>query len=197
MSVDDILDVIDAGLQSSSEAGEQFDPEMCARCQRGPLADDRGLCAGCRAFLLGDSDRDPVGANSSPIEAMADQMSRDMLLYGSVHTITTSATEPELWPGIEEGATILVGGQHYTVTAVDRSRPGNVIVSVVPYRSPMAGRCLVCGEAEHDGECTRTDMAAPLGYCPAPPEMASERVRRLERELLAQHRRSQRRTNRW
>lgn len=57
---DDILDLIDAGLQSSTEHGYGTDPnpDLCARrCGNKPA--DGDLCAGCRAFLLGDSDEDP------------------------------------------------------------------------------------------------------------------------------------------
>lgn len=59
--VDDILDLIDAGLQSTTEAayGTDFRPGQCARCQRNEPAEGGDLCPGCRAFLLGDSDDDP------------------------------------------------------------------------------------------------------------------------------------------
>lgn len=59
--VDSILDVIDAGLQSSSDHGYGTDhrPEACARCQRHDPVEGGDLCEGCRAFLLGDVDEDP------------------------------------------------------------------------------------------------------------------------------------------
>lgn len=69
-SVDRVLDAIDVGLQ---RAGSVFDlgpgeqgygtdrnPERCARCQRHDPAEGGDLCAGCRAFLLGDTDDDPI-----------------------------------------------------------------------------------------------------------------------------------------
>lgn len=60
-NVDRILDLIDAGLQSSPEAGYGTDhqPDACARCQEHPPVEDGDLCDGCRTFLLGDSDSDP------------------------------------------------------------------------------------------------------------------------------------------
>lgn len=59
--VDDILDVIDAGLQSSWESGYGTDyrPDQCVRCQCAPPVEDGSFCAGCRAVLLGDSDDGP------------------------------------------------------------------------------------------------------------------------------------------
>lgn len=60
---DDILDLIDAGLQSSIEEGYGDDTgDGCVRCRRiftmGPDA-AADICAECRAFLLGDADTDP------------------------------------------------------------------------------------------------------------------------------------------
>lgn len=59
LTTDRILDVIDAGLQSSPEPGYGTDhtPGMCARCQHTELTDG-DLCSPCRAFLLGDTDKD-------------------------------------------------------------------------------------------------------------------------------------------
>ena len=69
-TADRILDVIDAGLQSSDEHGYGTDhtPDRCARCQRHE-PDLGDLCTGCRSFLLGDSDDDPsrfVPRSASP-----------------------------------------------------------------------------------------------------------------------------------
>lgn len=64
--VDDILDVIDAGLQTptaetirdtSYNAPDRRD--LCVRCQRNEPAEG-DWCSGCRAFLLEDSDDDPM-----------------------------------------------------------------------------------------------------------------------------------------
>ena len=58
---DEILGIIDGGLQSSSEPGfgDDYRRDRCVRCQRNDPADDGDLCDGCRAFLLDDSDEDP------------------------------------------------------------------------------------------------------------------------------------------
>jgi hypothetical protein len=55
------LAAIDAGLQSSPEHGYGTDvwPDRCARCQLHPPVADGSLCAGCRTYLLGDTDTDP------------------------------------------------------------------------------------------------------------------------------------------
>lgn len=58
--LDAVLDLIDGGLQSSRERGYGTDiPGLCARCQRYEPEPDGALCAGCRAFLLGDIGKDP------------------------------------------------------------------------------------------------------------------------------------------
>lgn len=68
MSVDDILDLIDAGLQSSPESGCHTDvcPDRCARCRRHDRPADGDLCPGCRAFLLEDSAEDPMRPTVTP-----------------------------------------------------------------------------------------------------------------------------------
>lgn len=54
--LDRVLAAIDAGLQSSPETGHAVDlRDRCARCQRHEPAGGGDLCAGCRAFLLGDA----------------------------------------------------------------------------------------------------------------------------------------------
>lgn len=60
--VDRILDILDVGLQTSAEHGYGTDRDagQCARCQCHEPMPDGDLCAGCRAFLLGDSDDDPT-----------------------------------------------------------------------------------------------------------------------------------------
>lgn len=63
-STDRILDLIDAGLQSSSESDRYLDVapsvgEGCVRCGAGDVPEGGDLCDGCRAFLLGDSEDDP------------------------------------------------------------------------------------------------------------------------------------------
>ena len=61
--VDRILDVIDAGLQSSPEAsyGEiSYGDKTCVRCRSTDLEPSGEFCGPCRAFLLGDSEDDPA-----------------------------------------------------------------------------------------------------------------------------------------
>jgi hypothetical protein len=53
-----ILDLIDAGLQSSDETDYGFDGEGCIRCRA--KVEEGDFCPGCRAFLLEDSDEDPT-----------------------------------------------------------------------------------------------------------------------------------------
>lgn len=62
---DRILDLIDNGLQSSHEpACDAGSPDLCARCQCHEPAEGGDLCAGCRAWILEDSNEDP--ANLEP-----------------------------------------------------------------------------------------------------------------------------------
>lgn len=49
---DDILTLIDNGLQTSSEHGYSFDNGRCVRCQKAAPAESSAWCEGCRAFLL-------------------------------------------------------------------------------------------------------------------------------------------------
>jgi hypothetical protein len=79
VSVDRILDVIDAGLQSSTEMGYGSDrwPDRCVRCQEATPAESGDLCAGCRAFLLGDSDVDPRDPWSLPRGQMEVELEAD------------------------------------------------------------------------------------------------------------------------
>lgn len=64
-TTDRILDVIEAGLQRSTETGYGTDarPGSCARCQAHEPVEGGDLCDGCRAFLLDDSDTDPAHRN--------------------------------------------------------------------------------------------------------------------------------------
>lgn len=57
---DDILDLIDVGLQSSTEFAVSVGPlDACVRCGLAPLV-DAALCPGCRDFLSADTDMDPA-----------------------------------------------------------------------------------------------------------------------------------------
>lgn len=101
--IDDILAVIDAGLQSSNEHGYGDDdfPDWCARCQRHAPADDGDLCAGCRAFLLEDTDVDPatvdlVRVESSDQARRAEWVAALARVYGIPDEMLVSHTE---WRG--------------------------------------------------------------------------------------------------
>lgn len=68
-SIDKILDIIDAGLQSSPEIGyghTDTSRNSCARCQLNEPVEGGDLCIGCRRFLLGDSDEDPKTVRPKP-----------------------------------------------------------------------------------------------------------------------------------
>lgn len=60
--VDRILELLDNSLQQTTEAEYSSDyfPDRCARCQRGVPVEGGDMCQGCREFLLGDTDLDPV-----------------------------------------------------------------------------------------------------------------------------------------
>lgn len=91
-TTDRILDLIDAGLQSSTEAGQSLgDPDLCARCQHTPHADDSDFCAGCRAYLLGDSD---VDTRQPPDNTERLLLLSDMILYGNAYTTAGRRVDP-------------------------------------------------------------------------------------------------------
>ncbi len=60
-ALDKVLAAIDVGLQDTDEPVQGQDWTYCARCQLHEPVEDGELCAGCRSFLLGDSDVDPNG----------------------------------------------------------------------------------------------------------------------------------------
>jgi hypothetical protein len=57
--VDDIVNLIDAGLIEADRDGPRPDPR-CWRCQKIEVRDGRA-CDGCRAWMLGETDEDPTG----------------------------------------------------------------------------------------------------------------------------------------
>jgi hypothetical protein len=57
--VDDIVNLIDAGLMEADRDGPRPDPR-CWRCQQVEVRDGRA-CDGCRAWMLGETDDDPTG----------------------------------------------------------------------------------------------------------------------------------------
>ncbi len=63
-ALDRALAAIDAGLQRSTEPYIPVSPN-CVRCHRRP-APDSDWCPDCRAYLLGDTDDDPLGPPSPP-----------------------------------------------------------------------------------------------------------------------------------
>lgn len=72
-ALDRVLEVLDAGPQSSSETGARLgDPHRCARCLATDRAPQSEFCAECRAFLLEDSTEDPVKEELNPRIAVID-----------------------------------------------------------------------------------------------------------------------------
>jgi hypothetical protein len=58
--VDDIVNLIDAGLMAEDTVdGPNRDPR-CWRCQKVEVRDGHA-CDGCRAWMLGETDEDPTG----------------------------------------------------------------------------------------------------------------------------------------
>lgn len=97
MGVDRILDLIDAGLQSSPEVGmELAEPGWCTRCTRLPVADDSEFCPTCRAYLLGDIDEprseltDMLDQIMEGVVRRTNQLAMDALLYGNAYTDLTT-----------------------------------------------------------------------------------------------------------
>lgn len=77
--IDEILSVIDTGLQSTGEAsygetpydGAQTGDPTCVRCSRDLEPDTGELCSACRAYLLGDTDDDPAGTGPHELDTYA------------------------------------------------------------------------------------------------------------------------------
>ncbi len=254
-SVDRILDIIDTGLQTPApdpSFGEVSPPnvEGCARCGAPPADEGGDFCAGCRAFLLGDSDTDPAtpqgGGEITPapagcrcalctgefaqqildsadagapwrdemarqwtVDLVSDEVSRGVAAGGAaamaawlarasdwladtvarpdanprararadrrsqtvVYRRTTGDTRPgPLIPDMAEGDLITFDGQYYTVVRIISGEYGSV-VDIAP--------------------------VGPQGITPPDPPDPDTLARAREREILANLRRSQRRTNRW
>lgn len=54
--VDEILDILDAGLQHSSELGFVADrKDMCARCNVTPSDKHSEFCEECRSWMRGET----------------------------------------------------------------------------------------------------------------------------------------------
>lgn len=77
--VDRILDVIDVGLQRTTEAeyGDLVDADQCWRCRRTLTSDEAespsGTCGTCREVLLSDDEMvAPTGLDVTPARVMAD-----------------------------------------------------------------------------------------------------------------------------
>lgn len=97
MGVDRILDLIDAGLQTSSEVGlELAEPGWCTRCTRLPVADGSEFCPTCRGYLLGDIDEprseltDMLDQIMEGVVRRSNQLAMDALLYGNAYTDLTT-----------------------------------------------------------------------------------------------------------
>lgn len=80
--VDTILDLLSDDGQSSTETGYSghLEDGMCWRCAVRAVAEDSDLCSGCRRFLLGDSESDPVN-EPRPVPVFTESHLRDSLRY--------------------------------------------------------------------------------------------------------------------
>lgn len=98
MSVDRILDLIDAGL-AEVPAPVYGRSDVCGRCGKHPA--DGEMCIGCRAFVLGDSDADP-GARDITAERF-DQLRRQSI------TVTVTADTEALMQSVVDVINEAVG----------------------------------------------------------------------------------------
>lgn len=121
-NLDNVLAALDVGLQSSPERGISTDhaPGQCARCQNAFPVKDGDLCAGCRAFLLGDSSTDPKrtqwldNLRDALVSATATFTPSDVHEFGTIR-ITSLAPDGSLLP---EGRLAVAG---YLSVEVDTS----------------------------------------------------------------------------
>lgn len=120
--LDRALAALDVGLQSSDETGYDdegypFDeisyrPDLCARCEVYPHAVDRDLCAGCRLFLLGDSELDPKRPATS-------------IRRGSARVYGVQSGRSEFIP-LADGGFRIRGGDLRTLAAADLTITDNI-----------------------------------------------------------------------
>jgi len=185
-STDRILDLIDGGLQSSTEHGygEHVPAGHCARCRR-PVADG-DLCPLCRAFLLGDTDVDPCAVRDPYGHHVVYGASVRVTRIGDVLSAETVEVILGASPSEEEVEALRAACQHFL----------DALVPVVQQTArAVADVCEAVVGAF--GGLTEALKAADL----MPPEdvIAQRRQQARQRELqqLDRHRRSHRRTNRW
>lgn len=69
--IEKVLAMLDVGTQTSTETGYGTDrmPDRCSRCQSHEPEPDGEMCGGCRAYLLEDSDVDPITASVKAVSA--------------------------------------------------------------------------------------------------------------------------------
>lgn len=133
--IDEILSVIDTGLQSTGEAsygetpydGAQTGAPTCIRCSRDLDPDAGEICSACRAYLLGDTETDPAGTGPHELDAVALQMAL-------ANAGTVGSSLEEFAARVEELAR----------TLADALRPITEIVLALPEQT----RALVLGERE-------------------------------------------------
>lgn len=140
------MEAIDAGLQESTEHGfgegdwpwSPGDVKVCVRC-RGPL-EDGDVCAGCRAFLLEDSDTDPLRPITrgraddgwTPGEIIMEWY-RQAQREGRVVMSATRVAEDDLYSQLMDRAGITVAWQRRVATDLVRSLDHDDAVDSVRY----------------------------------------------------------------
>jgi hypothetical protein len=177
-TVDKVLELLDDALQHSSEHGYGTDAssELCARCQKNTLAPEADLCSECRAFLLGDTDTDPK--------------------YQQFQTHVRLYTRPP-WPPITRNNTLrdatwtVAPLPENPVPFVTRTISDEITWWLVDDMSGMMERLSnAITEAAQELEALLPELETPN-------ERRRREDRERSREVVARHRRSHRRTNRW
>lgn len=214
--VDRILETIDAGLQTpvpDPTFGEvsPVNNGRCARCQQHEAADG-DLCPGCRAYLLGDSDDDPVvSTNRSWISHEVWDEVRwevDPERIAAIHAMVERAAVSVADWALQYGSVMVsalreasaAAASEWTIS-VDLSDPDergafrtySLELSPLPPIDLSPLPSLQLG----DGLLAEPSLPEPAQLEIAAPSPIDGVQRRRERELLDRRRRAQRRTNRW
>lgn len=110
--VDEILDLIDVGLQTPVPTDTYIPRNVgeakCWRCVIGEVAEGSDLCAGCREFLLGDTEADPKRFTSVMAERWGDalgaparQFCEALGMLGEIISATPPDGEPVTLPTVD------------------------------------------------------------------------------------------------
>jgi hypothetical protein len=191
-TADRILDIIDGGLQTSTEHGYTddgwpafpVDQSRCPRCQRHPAADGADLCEGCRAFLLEDTDVDPARS-----WGMAD----DGALVAPGGWCAPPCAQYHAAIGVD-GAVYHLVAARYTISEEAATRAAETMDRITrAIIEATEGMFADLGPALTLAAETIADLGIVVDTePPSPVEVARER----NRAVVAEHRRAHRRTNR-